>query len=300
MRTARSSALTGDAESRVVPSVTLMAMRSDLSPLLLERCGVRLAGLDFDGVGPAALFVHGLAGHAGEWAQTASWLRARCRVVALDVRGHGASQRRPDDVSLQARVDDVAFVIDRLGLAPAVVVGQSLGAQTATVVAGQRPDLVRALIVAEASPAPVPQDTVDEVMATLSRWPVPFASREDAVAFFGGPSLVAEAWADGLERRRDGCWPRFDVDVLERMLGAVAGRSLWSEWERVRCPTLVVRAGAGIIAAEDARAMVDRDAHTQLVEIEGAAHDVHLDQPNAWHKAVSAFLGESLSTATCA
>src|SRR4051794_25577418 len=163
-------------------------MRTESSLLILDRGGVRLAGLDYGGAGPAGILVHGLAGHAGEWAQTTSWLRERGRVVALDVRGHGASERRPDDVSLEARTDDVGFVLEQLALAPAVVVGQSLGGQTAIALAAYRPHLVRALVLVEASPAPVRETTVREVAAMLARWPVPFPTRDDAVAFFGGPS----------------------------------------------------------------------------------------------------------------
>jgi pimeloyl-ACP methyl ester carboxylesterase len=74
--------------------------------MLLMREGVRLAGLDWGGDGPPALLLHGLAGYAGEWADTARWLTARCRVVALDARGHGDSERAPDDVSRAAHVAD--------------------------------------------------------------------------------------------------------------------------------------------------------------------------------------------------
>ncbi len=49
-----------------------------------QRDGVLLAGIDFGGNGPPVLLLHGLAGHASEWTQTASWLCERARVLALD------------------------------------------------------------------------------------------------------------------------------------------------------------------------------------------------------------------------
>src|SRR5688572_12886094 len=69
---------------------------------ILERAGVRLAVHDFGGEGPTALLFHGLAGHAGDWTETAAWLTGRCHVLALDARGHGRSERRPADVSRAA------------------------------------------------------------------------------------------------------------------------------------------------------------------------------------------------------
>jgi alpha/beta hydrolase family protein len=90
-----------------------------------QRDGARLAWLDFGGAGPAILLLHGLAGHASEWAETAGWLTQGHRVLALDLRGHGGSERTPDDVTRAAHVADVAFVIEGLRLGPVVLVGQS-------------------------------------------------------------------------------------------------------------------------------------------------------------------------------
>ena len=42
--------------------------------VLFERDGVRLAGIDFGGDWPSVLLLHGLAGHVGEWGETAGWL----------------------------------------------------------------------------------------------------------------------------------------------------------------------------------------------------------------------------------
>jgi pimeloyl-ACP methyl ester carboxylesterase len=255
----------------------------------LEREGVRLACLELGGSGPPALLLHGLAGHAGEWAETAEWLSDRARVVAPDARGHGRSERRPPDVSPAARVDDVVFAIEELRLGPVVLVGQSLGGQTALLVAAKRPDLVRALVVAEAGPAQGTEGTVAEVEQALARWPTPFASREAAVEFFGGPSLAAEMWADGLEQRDGGWWPRFDVELMARTLSEASG-SCWEQWEAIRCPTLVVRAGSGDMAAAEVEAMAARLRQARVVEIANAAHDLHLDRPAEWREALTEFL----------
>lgn len=256
----------------------------------LERDGVRLACRDFGGDGPSVLLLHGLAGHAGEWTETAGWLTQRCRVLAFDARGHGRSERVPPDVSRAAHVADTVFVVERLRLGPVVLVGQSLGGHAAMLVGSERPDLVRGLVVADASPAQGDESAVAGVREALTRWPVPFVSREAAVEFFGGPSLSAEAWADGLEHRDGGWWPRFDVDVMVRTLSEAISRSYWREWDRVRCPTLVVRAGNGIIPAADAQAMTDRLPQARLAELADAEHDLHLDRPAQWREALSEFL----------
>ncbi|PZS34565.1 MAG: hypothetical protein DLM58_05520 [Pseudonocardiales bacterium] len=150
--------------------------------LVVDCDGIRLAVLDFGGDGPPALLLHGLAGYAGEWSGTARWLTQRSRVVAFDARGHGGSERLPADVSRTAHVNDAVCVIKALELGRVVVLGQSLGGQTALLLAAQRPDLVRGLIVAEASPVgggrpDAAASAAEEIGAALRRWPVPFATR---------------------------------------------------------------------------------------------------------------------------
>jgi pimeloyl-ACP methyl ester carboxylesterase len=260
----------------------------------LWRDDTRLACRDFGGAGPPVLLLHGLAGHAEEWAQTASWLTERCRVVALDARGHGRSERFPADVTREANVADAAVALERLGLGPAIVVGQSLGGLTALSLAARRPELVRALVLVDASPDGGGEQVEDTVGATgeaLRAWPVPFASRADAEAFFAarfGPG-AAEAWTSGLESRPDGWWPRFDVDVMVRTLRAALAAPSWDEWERIACPALVVRAGNGLVAPETAARMAGR---ARVVELDGAAHDLHLDRPETWRAALTGFLDD--------
>lgn len=261
--------------------------------LLLERDGVRLALADLGGSGPAVLLLHGLAGHAEEWTETASWLATDHHVFALDARGHGRSERRPEDLTHAAMVDDVITIIDHIG-EPITLVGQSLGGVTSILVASARPDLVQGLIVAEASPAAANPQAVESLVAEVERkltsWPIPFKSREDATAFFGGPSVTATAWVDGLEAREGGLWPRFDVEVMVRMLRATVGASQWQAWGRIESPVLIVRGERGSFKAVDAQRMLETLSTAKLVQIADAGHDVHLDRPGEWRRMVSEFL----------
>lgn len=252
------------------------------------RDGVALACVDFGGRGDAVVLLHGAAGSGDEWAETASWLRQSHRVLAPDQRGHGASERRPADVSRAACVADVIAWIDRLGAAPAVLVGQSLGGHTAMLTAAARSDLVSALVVAEASPA-ADETAASVVRRWLDSWPVPFASRSDALAFFGGETLWARTWVDGLEAGRDGLRPRFDPDVVERSLQELV-ESCWEAWARVVAPTLIVRAERGVAIGQVER-MLELQPRATFVEVAGAQHDLHLEQPAAWRRALSSFLG---------
>lgn len=261
---------------------------------------VRLSLRDWGGSGPDVLLLHGLAGHAGEWDTTAPALRdAGYRVLALDQRGHGSSERRPEDVSRAAYVADVVTVIGELGLHRPVLVGQSLGGHTALLTAAARPELPSALVLVEAGPGGSNPDVQAGIAEWFAAWPVPFPSREAAVAYLGGgkPS-VGEGWADGLDARGDGLWPRFDADVMVRALDENATRAFWGEWAAITCPVLAVlgeREQGGIIGDEEYAEMVRLRPGLSGASVPGAGHDVHLERPAVLHALVTAFLGRALT-----
>ncbi|MYW11122.1 alpha/beta fold hydrolase [Streptomyces sp. SID2563] len=253
------------------------------------REGVRLVCRDGGGSGRPVVLLHGLAGHAGEWDALAELLASRHRVVAVDQRGHGASERRPDDVSRAAYVADVVAVVRHLGLERPVLVGQSLGGHTAMLTAAAHPGLPGALVLVEAGSGGPNPGVAEDIGGWLDSWPVPFASREAAAAFFGG-GPGGEGWAAGLVERDGGWRPRFDRDVMTGSLAENARRSFHEEWDRVVCPTLLVLARKSFVPAEEVDEMLRRRPETHAVSVPGTGHDLHLERPDALYGALSAFL----------
>ncbi|MFE0651879.1 alpha/beta fold hydrolase [Streptomyces sp. NPDC059534] len=273
----------------------------------MVRDGVRLVCRDWGGSGPDVLLLHGLAGHVGEWDATARLLRdVGHRVVALDQRGHGSSERRPEDVSRGAYVADVVAVAERLGLVRPLLIGQSLGGHTAFLTAAAHPGLARALVLVEAGPGGADPDVSAGIGDWLRGWPVPFPSREAAVAHLGGSKrLVGEGWADGLEERDGGLRPRFDPDVMVRSLDVIGARSFWDEWAAVACPVLAVlghggeSGQGGIIGGEEYAEMARIRPGLHGVSVPGAGHDVHLERPEVLHRLIVDFCAAVLPATPC-
>ena len=142
---------------------------------------------------------------------------------------------------------DAVAAIEQLELAPAAIIGQSLGGHTAFLVAAERPDLVRGLVVAEASPASEGPGTAEEIRRMLSAWPAQFTSAEAAQKFFGGDTARARAWV----RNLDGLRPAFEVDVMVQAIAAAA-KARWDDWRRVAAPTLVIRGEEGELSEQAA------------------------------------------------
>ncbi|MFJ9827060.1 alpha/beta fold hydrolase [Streptomyces sp. NPDC101160] len=241
--------------------------------------------------------LHGLAGHAGEWDTLARLLRADGhRVVALDQRGHGASERRPKDVSRAAYVADVIEVCEQLGLDRPVLVGQSYGGHAALLAAAAHSDRISAAVLVEAGPGAGSPETLAEVGGWLRAWPVPFPTREAAVAYLGG-GPVGEGWADGLEERDGGLRPRFDPEVLIASLAENTGRAWWEEWAAIDVPVLAVLGQNGIIPGDEYAEMARRQPERlRAVCVPGTGHDLHLERPDVLHSLVAEFLGQFLDS----
>ncbi|HEY8161208.1 MAG: alpha/beta fold hydrolase [Methylocystis sp.] len=118
--------------------------------------GVEIAYSDFEPLGDdrrePIVLVHGFAStHAVNWMFT-QWVKTLTedgrRVVALDSRGHGRSQKLydPAQYALDLMAGDVANLLDHLSIARADVMGYSLGARISTLLTLAHPDRVRSLI----------------------------------------------------------------------------------------------------------------------------------------------------------
>jgi pimeloyl-ACP methyl ester carboxylesterase len=259
-----------------------------------DRGGERLSYLVSQSSGPTVLVLHGLAGSSTEMIPTAEALSER-RVLLLDQRGHGESSRRPADTSRAAFVADAVALIELESDGPITMIGQSMGAHSAMLVAAARPDLVERLILLEGGEGSGDPETNARMGEFFASWPVPFATVEAARAFLGSGPLES-AWASDLEHRGDGYYPRFDFDVMVRGIDAVM-IPRWSEWESVVAPTLAVFAGNGMFT-EDAKAeFVRRGRNVQRADIASATHDAHLDSFDEWIALVKDFLGDSHGSA---
>ena len=99
---------------------------------------------------PALVLLHGWTATADlNWHPAFAPLARHFRVIAMDHRGHGRGLRAP--FRLGACADDVAALLDVLGIERAIVVGYSMGGAIAQLLARRRPELVQGLVLCATS-----------------------------------------------------------------------------------------------------------------------------------------------------
>ena len=111
--------------------------------------GVTLAFEDRGAGKPAFVFVHGWACDRSFFAPQAEHFARRHRVVSVDLRGHGESDKPSGPYPIAAYADDTACIIKQLGLGKTVAVGHSMGGVTVLQLAAAHPDCVAAIVMVD-------------------------------------------------------------------------------------------------------------------------------------------------------
>ncbi|TDC38780.1 alpha/beta hydrolase [Micromonospora sp. 15K316] len=240
--------------------------------------GRRLSYLDFGGPDPVLIALHGHFSEGADFAPLAERLGSRWRVIALDQRGHGESDRATD-YDRGGYVGDVMALLDHLGLAEVALLGHSLGGVNAYQFAARHPDRVTALVVEDIG-------AVCDIDLTFAQGlPERAATRDGLVDALGNAAPYLERT---FRQRANGWGFSFDPADTVRSQQALTGDH-WHDWLNVRCPTLLIRGTrSDELSAGHARDMAEK-LSAALVELP-AGHVVHHDQPDAYAECVRRFL----------
>src|ERR1700730_16451022 len=148
--------------------------------------GIKLAFEDRGAGQPAFVFVHGWACDRSFFAPQADHFVRRHRVVSVDLRGHGESDKPPGPYPIAAYANDTAYIIEHLGLGKAVAVGHSMGGLTVLQLAAAHPHSVEAIVMIDPARWGAPRAALGMISPLKNRSrarssAVPRASRRLAV-----------------------------------------------------------------------------------------------------------------------
>lgn len=250
---------------------------------------------DGDPAGPPLVLLHGITSFAGTWDWIVPELAGRFRVLRLDFRGHGDSDRAPAGYSAAGYLSDAIAVCEQLAGGPSVVIGHSLGAMTALAMMQRRPDLVRAAVLedppmvpAARAGAPVAEghalrDGFRVMRQSLPGLQAAGMTAQSVAGFLGGvPTASGVPMAATLEPdalvAMAGSLLTVDPTVLDPVLEGVFDPVVDPE-QGVEPPTLIITADPAkpdaICDPDAARELAGRSAATEVVTVVGAGHLIH-------------------------
>jgi pimeloyl-ACP methyl ester carboxylesterase len=244
------------------------------------------------GSGPPLLLVHGTGSYTEIWSPVLGGLARSHRVIAYDRRGFARSAAAPDG-GLAEHARDAAALLDALGASPATVVGWSGGGVIALDLAASFPDCVAALILAEPSlhltTHPTPGAIVMSVRSGFQR----YVRRDPAAA-----ALEMYRWADSYETGGNAFDPLPQAwreqmlahapATLREMDQMIRPHPTRAAIRSIACPVTIIEGDLSNPAFARADRFVMRLLpHAQLVSLPGAAHMLHVDQPESWVEIVT-------------
>jgi pimeloyl-ACP methyl ester carboxylesterase len=258
--------------------------------------GLRLHYTRTGGDRPPIVLAHGVTDSGPCWAPVAKALAPEYDVIMVDARGHGESDETADGYDPSSQAADLAGVIAALGLNRPAVLGHSMGAATALVLAGTYPDVPGSILLEDPP----------------SWWTSWYDTQDagDRVAEMRAMAMARKQMtrADLIAEQRE-LFPTWSDDELEPWADAKQAISLnvlsvfdrgnpssvdWPETMRqITCPALLITAEptlGGIVTDETAAELQALVPQLEVVNIADAGHSIRRDQFDRYMEVIRGFL----------
>ncbi len=249
------------------------------------------------GDGPPVLFLHGLFGSGRIWRSLAGQLASEWSCLLVDLRGHGSSPKLPP-LTYPAMAEDVRALMDREGLAEAILVGHSMGGKVAMTLALAYPERVRRLVVLDIAPVAYAPERLAPIIDAL------LALKLDAIRRRGeADRQLAAAIPDpavrgflltNLELAPEGARWRLDLALIRAFLPDLSGfpEELASS-ARYPGPALFLSgARSDYVRDAHAEAILRLFPRARLEQVPGAGHWLHWERPRQVVERLRRFLAE--------
>jgi pimeloyl-ACP methyl ester carboxylesterase len=265
-----------------------------LKKVVLLPNSEHLAYIDMgDPKGPPVVLIHGYTDNARDWVPLIPYLSRHYRLIVVDIRGHGRSDK-PE--CCYARIDfayDIKLLLDTLHIPRADIVGHSLGSMITQVLAEQWPDRVRKVILISSTGGPRPSSRPEkpefDFAAEIRKLKEPIDPDSPfMVAWWDSPKPVNPEFIR--RQRRDAANIPLAVwlAVLDQ---GVNPADIQRNLPKLTAPTLLIWGSDDPIMEEEVRQTLRNALPSATVKVfEGLGHNPFWEAPQAVADVVNKFL----------
>lgn len=256
--------------------------------------GARIAYTD-EGSGRPLVLLHGLMAHSGFFEKQRA-LADRFRIIAIDLRGHGQSQLDGKAPTVEDAGEDVAAIVEELGLEGAIGIGWSLGAavlwQVLSGPAGQR---FAGAVIVDMTPC-VQNDGQWELGLSSEMIDARSAAIRDEFPSFAvnaGHAIFAQPVAE--ENRALADWAgeefaRNDAGAVGALWASLVGRDFRPVLGRISQPTLIVHgAHSQLYGSGTADHLASALPNARIIRFARSGHAPHMEQPELFNRTIQDF-----------
>lgn len=258
---------------------------------------VSLHYLDTKTEGEVIICIHGLWGRAEVWKSFMNAYGSRYRVIAMDLRGHGYSDKPNTPYTAKSMCDDIAELMAYLSIESAVVLGHSQGGRVAAHLAYYHPKRVKKVAILDKSasgldPTLAVDNSITHKDPLTHDWPIPFKTIEDARSFIidsMDDHLSFGYFMLSLTEVEDGYGMLFDQNAIGSLkANDVSWFNILSD---ITCPTLLMRTSSHeAVNDEDWDRMKSLLSNCTAVEMSHPNHNVQHSDTTEFYAYIDKFI----------
>lgn len=241
------------------------------------------------GQGTPLLLLHGLGSSCRDWEYQIPAFAARYRVIALDIRGHGRSDKPRERYSIRGFSADVEALIEHLNLGPVHVIGLSMGAMIGFQLAVDHPQLLKSLCIVNSAPQ-VKVQSANDVWQYAKRWTLARLVSMQTLGSALARNLFPAPEQAHLREKMAKRFGQNDKRAYLASFDAIVGWGVQHKLSRITCPTLVVSADRDYTPVALKEAYVRLIPNARLVVINDSRHATPLDQPELFNRTALEFV----------
>lgn len=232
------------------------------------------------------ILVHGAGGSSAYWFNQLSELSKKLEVIAIDLPGHGKSERFKGKPTIERYAEHAANFVNRMRLGKIVMLGHSMGGLVVQQIALEHPEGLEKLIIVDSSA----KFTVQHGYANSLRREADFNPIEFASRFFSPKTLEKANIVTLLQQMTQGMTSDFDPNILADDFGLVGTVDFRRRLKDIAIPTLIVHGADDIVPLSSARYLNENIKGSRLEIIPDAGHLVMIEKPVEFNRIVLSFI----------
>lgn len=246
---------------------------------------------ELTGEGDSLLLIHGLGSSTRDWEEQVPAFSHKYKVLTIDLRGHGQSDKPKGPYSMQMFAEDIAELLKKLGINSTHILGISLGGGVAFQFAVDYPDLVKSLIIVNAG-IEIPMNSFKMKLEAFKRTFIVKLVGMKKMGKVLAPRLFIKPEQEELRKKLIKRWAENDKKAYLSAMRALIGWSIRDQLDKINFPTLVIGSDddyAPSSVKEEYAALIP---NARFIEINDARHAVPIEKPKEFNEIVMNFLSE--------
>lgn len=254
-------------------------------------CNIRSANLFFEisGAGEPLLFLHGLGSSSLDWEYQVPFFAKKFKVITLDFRGFGKSDKPSSGYSIPEFAQDVIEFLNFQKIEKVTLIGVSMGGMVALECAAEFPDKIKSIVVVNALP---------EVKLTSWITFFKFWQRVTIISLMGmenfgqflAKKLFPKPEQEVLRRKLSTRFAKNNKDAYLKTMKSFVDWSILSRLKNITCPTLIVGGDRDYTTPEFKAGYASSIPLGKYITIPDSGHASPVDQPDLFNQIIEGHL----------